>query len=175
MSVEAQPPPQSNKVGIFIKVLKWHVDRIADAEHQDHIQQVLRQQSTSLNTSSSPSPLLLATGGQNEEEFRCCVHELFMSIRFFLSQGEQSDQPCHPDPGKARLIRLQNPIQSPGSGLRREIPSVTPPSRTAIIYGRANSGWQCTRLLIRKMRGLFPKTALPIVMSLPAVFHRASS
>lgn len=28
----------------------------------------------------------LATGGQNEEEFRCCMHELFMSIRFFLSQ-----------------------------------------------------------------------------------------
>ena len=28
----------------------------------------------------------LATGGQNEEEFRCCIQELLMSVRFFLSQ-----------------------------------------------------------------------------------------
>ena len=26
----------------LIKVLKWYVDRIVDAEHQDHIQQVLK-------------------------------------------------------------------------------------------------------------------------------------
>lgn len=35
----------------------------------------------------------LATGGQNEEEFRCCMHELFMSIRFFLSQENKSSRP----------------------------------------------------------------------------------
>jgi dedicator of cytokinesis protein 4 len=28
----------------------------------------------------------LATGGQNEDEFRCCIQELLMSVRFFLSQ-----------------------------------------------------------------------------------------
>lgn len=35
----------------------------------------------------------LATGGQSEEEFRCCVHELFMSIRFFLSQENKITSP----------------------------------------------------------------------------------
>lgn len=35
----------------------------------------------------------LATGGQNEEEFRVCVHELFMSIRFFLSQENKGATP----------------------------------------------------------------------------------
>lgn len=28
----------------------------------------------------------LATGGQNEDEFRCCIQELLLSVRFFLSQ-----------------------------------------------------------------------------------------
>lgn len=28
----------------------------------------------------------LATGGQNEEEFRRCIQELLLSVRFFLSQ-----------------------------------------------------------------------------------------
>lgn len=35
----------------------------------------------------------LATGGQNEEEFRVCIHELFMSIRFFLSQENKGTTP----------------------------------------------------------------------------------
>ena len=35
----------------------------------------------------------LATGGQNEEEFRVCIHELFMSIRFFLSQENKGTSP----------------------------------------------------------------------------------
>uniref|UniRef100_A0A8B9LN99 Dedicator of cytokinesis 4b n=1 Tax=Astyanax mexicanus TaxID=7994 RepID=A0A8B9LN99_ASTMX len=35
----------------------------------------------------------LATGNQNEEEFRCCMHELFMSIRFFLSRKSQGTSP----------------------------------------------------------------------------------
>lgn len=35
----------------------------------------------------------LATGGQNEEEFRMCIHELFMSIRFFLSQENKGISP----------------------------------------------------------------------------------
>lgn len=35
----------------------------------------------------------LATGGQNEEEFRVCIHELFMSIRFFLSQENKGASP----------------------------------------------------------------------------------
>lgn len=35
----------------------------------------------------------LATGGQNEEEFRVCIHELFMSIRFFLSQENKGAAP----------------------------------------------------------------------------------
>ncbi|MGH0122521.1 UNVERIFIED_CONTAM: hypothetical protein FKN15_049335 [Acipenser sinensis] len=55
----------------LIKVLKWYVDRIVEAEHQERIQQVLK----------------------SEEEFRCCVHELFMSIRFFLSQESKGSSP----------------------------------------------------------------------------------
>lgn len=35
----------------------------------------------------------LATRGQNEEEFRVCIHELFMSIRFFLSQENKGTSP----------------------------------------------------------------------------------
>lgn len=35
----------------------------------------------------------LATGGHNEEEFRVCIHELFMSIRFFLSQENKGASP----------------------------------------------------------------------------------
>uniref|UniRef100_A0A8D3DVX5 Dedicator of cytokinesis 4b n=1 Tax=Scophthalmus maximus TaxID=52904 RepID=A0A8D3DVX5_SCOMX len=35
----------------------------------------------------------LATGGQSEDEFRVCIHELFMSIRFFLSQENKGTSP----------------------------------------------------------------------------------
>ncbi|KAJ3611987.1 hypothetical protein NHX12_020266, partial [Muraenolepis orangiensis] len=76
----------------LIKVLKWYVDRIVEAEHQDHIQQASEYifkyiiQSRRLYS--------LATGGQNEDEFRICVHELFMSIRFFLSQENKGTCPA---------------------------------------------------------------------------------
>uniref|UniRef100_A0A8C8HDH2 Dedicator of cytokinesis 4b n=1 Tax=Oncorhynchus tshawytscha TaxID=74940 RepID=A0A8C8HDH2_ONCTS len=71
----------------LIKVLKWYVDRIVDAEHQDHIQQVLKATEYIFKYIIQSRRLFaLATGGQSEEEFRCCIHELFMSIRFFLSQ-----------------------------------------------------------------------------------------
>lgn len=46
----------------------------------------------------------LATGGQNEEEFRRCIQELLLSVRFFLSQeskgsgalsqSQVSSRPC---------------------------------------------------------------------------------
>lgn len=35
----------------------------------------------------------LATGGQSEDEFRCCMRELFMSLRFFLSQDGKAASP----------------------------------------------------------------------------------
>ncbi|XP_056434251.1 dedicator of cytokinesis protein 4b [Gadus chalcogrammus] len=71
----------------LIKVLKWYVDRIVEAEHQDHIQQVLKASEYIFKYIIQSRRLYsLATGGQNEDEFRICVHELFMSIRFFLSQ-----------------------------------------------------------------------------------------
>uniref|UniRef100_A0A8D3BDU7 Dedicator of cytokinesis protein 4 n=1 Tax=Scophthalmus maximus TaxID=52904 RepID=A0A8D3BDU7_SCOMX len=80
----------------LIKVLKWYVDRIVDAEHQDHIQQVLKVKPA--NTSfkyiiQSRRLFSLATGGQSEDEFRVCIHELFMSIRFFLSQENKGTSP----------------------------------------------------------------------------------
>uniref|UniRef100_A0A673YRU9 Dedicator of cytokinesis 4b n=1 Tax=Salmo trutta TaxID=8032 RepID=A0A673YRU9_SALTR len=78
----------------LIKVLKWYVDRIIDAEHQDHIQQVLKATEYIFKYIIQSRRLFaLATGGQSEEEFRCCVHELFMSIRFFLSQENKITSP----------------------------------------------------------------------------------
>lgn len=120
----------------LIKVFKWYVDRVIEAEHQDHIQQVLkvrpprgaqerglgprrccfgsprhfggvgesqrlRFSCLSLQASEyifkyiiqSRRLFSLATGGQNEEEFRVCIHELFMSIRFFLSQENKGATP----------------------------------------------------------------------------------
>uniref|UniRef100_A0A8D0AB70 Dedicator of cytokinesis protein 4 n=1 Tax=Sander lucioperca TaxID=283035 RepID=A0A8D0AB70_SANLU len=78
----------------LIKVLKWYVDRIVDAEHQDHIQQVLKASEYIFKYIIQSRRLFsLATGGQNEEEFRVCIHELFMSIRFFLSQENKSTSP----------------------------------------------------------------------------------
>ncbi|XP_035282476.1 dedicator of cytokinesis protein 4-like isoform X1 [Anguilla anguilla] len=78
----------------LIKVLKWYVDRIVDAEHQEHIQQVLKATEYIFKYIIQSRRLFsLATGGQNEEEFRCCIHELFMSIRFFLSQENKGTSP----------------------------------------------------------------------------------
>ncbi|RXM97902.1 Dedicator of cytokinesis protein 4 [Acipenser ruthenus] len=74
----------------LIKVLKWYVDRIVEAEHQERIQQVLKATEYIIQSRRLFS---LATGGQSEEEFRCCVHELFMSIRFFLSQESKGSSP----------------------------------------------------------------------------------
>ncbi|XP_037099092.1 dedicator of cytokinesis protein 4b isoform X1 [Syngnathus acus] len=78
----------------LIKVLKWYVDRIVDAEHQEHIQQVLKASEYIFKYIVQSRRLFsLATGGQNEEEFRVCIHELFMSIRFFLSQENKGTSP----------------------------------------------------------------------------------
>uniref|UniRef100_A0A672J8T6 Dedicator of cytokinesis 4b n=1 Tax=Salarias fasciatus TaxID=181472 RepID=A0A672J8T6_SALFA len=78
----------------LIKVLKWYVDRIVDAEHQEHIQQVLKASEYIFKYIIQSRRLFsLATGGQNEEEFRVCIHELFMSIRFFLSQENKGTSP----------------------------------------------------------------------------------
>uniref|UniRef100_A0A7N8YEP0 Dedicator of cytokinesis 4b n=1 Tax=Mastacembelus armatus TaxID=205130 RepID=A0A7N8YEP0_9TELE len=78
----------------LIKVLKWYVDRIVDAEHQEHIQQVLKASEYIFKYIIQSRRLFsLATGGQNEEEFRVCIHELFMSIRFFLSQENKGSSP----------------------------------------------------------------------------------
>ncbi|XP_036373486.1 dedicator of cytokinesis protein 4-like isoform X3 [Megalops cyprinoides] len=78
----------------LIKVLKWYVDRIVDAEHQEHIQQVLKATEYIFKYIIQSRRLFsLATGGQNEEEFRCCILELFMSLRFFLSQESKGASP----------------------------------------------------------------------------------
>ncbi|XP_006633511.2 dedicator of cytokinesis protein 4 isoform X1 [Lepisosteus oculatus] len=78
----------------LIKVLKWYVDRIIEAEHQEHIQQVLKATEYIFKYIIQSRRLFaLATGGQNEEEFRCCIHELFMSIRFFLSREGKMTTP----------------------------------------------------------------------------------
>ncbi|KAJ8373733.1 hypothetical protein SKAU_G00043130 [Synaphobranchus kaupii] len=78
----------------LLKVLKWYMDRIVDAEHQGHIQQILKATEYIFKYIIQSRRLFSrATGGQSEEEFRCCVHELFMSIRFFLSQESKGVSP----------------------------------------------------------------------------------
>uniref|UniRef100_A0A8C1VWY7 Dedicator of cytokinesis 4b n=1 Tax=Cyprinus carpio TaxID=7962 RepID=A0A8C1VWY7_CYPCA len=78
----------------LIKVLKWYVDRIIEADRQEHIQQVLKATEYIFKYIIQSRRLFaLATGGQNEEEFRCCMHELFMSLRFFLSQENKGSRP----------------------------------------------------------------------------------
>ncbi|MEQ2218181.1 hypothetical protein XENOCAPTIV_030649, partial [Xenoophorus captivus] len=78
----------------LMKVLKWYMDRIVEAEHQDHIQQVLKASEYIFKYIIQSRRLFsLATGGQNEEEFRACIHELFMSICFFLSQENKGISP----------------------------------------------------------------------------------
>ncbi|XP_077194626.1 dedicator of cytokinesis protein 4 isoform X4 [Paroedura picta] len=71
----------------LIKVFKWHVDRITEMERQTLIQEVLKAQEYIFKYIVQSRKLFsLATGGQNEEEFCCCIQELLMSVRFFLSQ-----------------------------------------------------------------------------------------
>ncbi|KAK9399594.1 dedicator of cytokinesis protein 4 [Crotalus adamanteus] len=71
----------------LIKVLKWHVDRFTEVERQAHNQEVLKAQEYIFKYIVQSRKLFsLATGGQNEEEFCCCIQELLMSVRFFLSQ-----------------------------------------------------------------------------------------
>uniref|UniRef100_A0A8D2JFC7 Dedicator of cytokinesis protein 4 n=1 Tax=Varanus komodoensis TaxID=61221 RepID=A0A8D2JFC7_VARKO len=71
----------------LIKVFKWHVDRIMEVERQAHNQEVLKAQEYIFKYIVQSRKLFsLATGGQNEEEFCCCIQELLMSVRFFLSQ-----------------------------------------------------------------------------------------
>uniref|UniRef100_A0A670ZDG9 Dedicator of cytokinesis protein 4 n=1 Tax=Pseudonaja textilis TaxID=8673 RepID=A0A670ZDG9_PSETE len=71
----------------LIKVLKWHVDRFTEVERQTHNQEVLKAQEYIFKYIVQSRKLFsLATGGQNEEEFSCCIQELLMSVRFFLSQ-----------------------------------------------------------------------------------------
>ncbi|XP_048841108.1 dedicator of cytokinesis protein 4-like isoform X1 [Brienomyrus brachyistius] len=78
----------------LIKVLKWYVDRIIDAERQQHIQQVLKATEYIFKYIIQSRRLYaLATGGQGEDEFRCCMRELFMSLRFFLSQDGKAASP----------------------------------------------------------------------------------
>uniref|UniRef100_A0A2K6ERU0 Dedicator of cytokinesis 4 n=1 Tax=Propithecus coquereli TaxID=379532 RepID=A0A2K6ERU0_PROCO len=77
----------------LIKVLKWYVDRITEAERQEHIQEVLKAQEYIFKYIVQSRRLFsLATGGQNEEEFRCCIQELLMSVRFFLSQESKGSR-----------------------------------------------------------------------------------
>ncbi|KAM7378128.1 hypothetical protein PAMA_013158 [Pampus argenteus] len=65
----------------LIKVLKWYVDRIVDAEHQDHIQQVLKASEYIFKYIIQSRRLFsLATGGQNEEEFRAVFLRTFPAV-----------------------------------------------------------------------------------------------
>ncbi|XP_056595767.1 dedicator of cytokinesis protein 4 isoform X1 [Triplophysa dalaica] len=78
----------------LIRVLKWYVDRIIDAEHQEQIQQVLKGSEYLFKYIVQSRRLYAAaTGNQNEEEFRCSIHELFKSIHLFLSHESKGISP----------------------------------------------------------------------------------
>uniref|UniRef100_A0A8C1ICS5 Dedicator of cytokinesis 4 n=1 Tax=Cyprinus carpio TaxID=7962 RepID=A0A8C1ICS5_CYPCA len=74
----------------LIRVLKWYVDRIIDL-----FDLICLQASEYLFKYIVQSRRLYAaaTGGQNEEEFRCSVHELFKSIHLFLSHESKGISP----------------------------------------------------------------------------------
>uniref|UniRef100_A0A803XYF1 Dedicator of cytokinesis protein 4 n=1 Tax=Meleagris gallopavo TaxID=9103 RepID=A0A803XYF1_MELGA len=83
----------------LIKVMKWHIDRVTEVELHEHIQEVLKAQEYIFKYIVQSRRLFsIATGGQNEEEFRCCIQELLMSVRFFLSQESK---------GASALCQLQ--------------------------------------------------------------------
>uniref|UniRef100_A0A8B9L244 Dedicator of cytokinesis 4 n=1 Tax=Astyanax mexicanus TaxID=7994 RepID=A0A8B9L244_ASTMX len=78
----------------LIRVLKWYVDRIIDAEHQEQIQQVLKAAEYLFKYIVQSRMLYAAaTAAQAEEEFRCSVHELFKSIHLFLSHQSKGISP----------------------------------------------------------------------------------
>ncbi|KAI4880685.1 hypothetical protein NFI96_002959 [Prochilodus magdalenae] len=83
-----------HSVGDLIRVLKWYVDRIIDAEHQEQIQQVLKAAEYLFKYIVQSRMLYAAaTAAQAEEEFRCSVHELFKSIHLFLSHQSKGISP----------------------------------------------------------------------------------
>ncbi|XP_023393225.1 dedicator of cytokinesis protein 4 [Pteropus vampyrus] len=49
----------------------------------------------------------LATGGQNEDEFRCCIQELLMSVRFFLSQESKGSGALSQSQDALQAVKLQ--------------------------------------------------------------------
>ncbi|KAG5273390.1 hypothetical protein AALO_G00150830 [Alosa alosa] len=78
----------------LIKLLKWYIDRIIDAEHHEQIQQVLKAAEYIFKYIVQSRRLYVgATGGQGEEEFRCSVHELFKSVHLFLSHQSKGVSP----------------------------------------------------------------------------------
>ncbi|XP_053487199.1 dedicator of cytokinesis protein 4 [Ictalurus furcatus] len=78
----------------LIRVLKWHVDRIIDAEHHEQIQQVLKAAEYLFKYIVQSRRLYAAaTVAQGEDEFRCSIHELFKSIHLFLSHESKGISP----------------------------------------------------------------------------------
>ncbi|XP_040214665.1 dedicator of cytokinesis protein 3 isoform X1 [Rana temporaria] len=75
----------------LIRCLKWYMERSADLVRQDHIQEAMRALEI-LFKFIIQSRLLFArsTGGLEEEQFRCSIHDLFQSMRFVLSLDTRS-------------------------------------------------------------------------------------
>uniref|UniRef100_A0A8C5PP34 Dedicator of cytokinesis 3 n=1 Tax=Leptobrachium leishanense TaxID=445787 RepID=A0A8C5PP34_9ANUR len=75
----------------LIRCLKWYLERSAELVRQDHIQEAMRALEN-LFKFIVQSRLLFArsTGGLEEEQFRCSIHELFQSMRFVLSLDTRS-------------------------------------------------------------------------------------
>ncbi|XP_073447730.1 dedicator of cytokinesis protein 3 isoform X6 [Aquarana catesbeiana] len=75
----------------LIRCLKWYMERSADLVRQDHIQEAMRALEI-LFKFIIQSRLLFSrsTGGLEEEQFRCSIHDLFQSMRFVLSLDTRS-------------------------------------------------------------------------------------
>uniref|UniRef100_A0A8C1WRL1 Dedicator of cytokinesis 4 n=1 Tax=Cyprinus carpio TaxID=7962 RepID=A0A8C1WRL1_CYPCA len=68
----------------LIRVLKWYLSEIIYLQASEYLFKYIVQ---------SRRLYAAATGGQNEEEFRCSVHELFKSIHLFLSHESKGISP----------------------------------------------------------------------------------
>ncbi|XP_030621101.1 dedicator of cytokinesis protein 4 [Chanos chanos] len=78
----------------LIRILKWNLDRIIDAEYQEQAQQVLKATEYLFKYIVQSRRLYsTASKGQNEDEFHCSIHELFKSIHLFLSHKSKGISP----------------------------------------------------------------------------------
>ncbi|XP_053723434.1 dedicator of cytokinesis protein 3-like isoform X2 [Synchiropus splendidus] len=125
----------------LIRCLKWYMDRSAEVVRQDHIQEAMRALEYLFKFIVQSRVLYSrATGGQEEEQFRCSIQELFQSIRFVLSLDSrnsetliftQSQQSCSNQTPPSGPVALIAPLSS----------QMLPPGGAPLT---CTQGWNCS-------------------------------